>query len=149
MKVSISSLLYNRILSFSITNIWEQINDLLKGCAVQGRMFIIIHGSYVVDIIRNLWRMLLWIGCYSSGHRVYLWIQNIWNKTRREAVSHQMNVLSQGESSVGRSEGYPAQPPQGAESFVRAMHLWRQSRLPADICLTPHLFLLSPPPLGK
>lgn len=49
-----SSLLYNRILSFYLTGIWEEINDLLKWCLILYRRFNIDHGSHAVDASRDL-----------------------------------------------------------------------------------------------
>lgn len=49
-----SSLLYNRILSFYLTGIWEEINDLLKRCLILCRRFSIDHGSHAVDASRDL-----------------------------------------------------------------------------------------------
>lgn len=77
-------------------------------------------------------RMLLWIGCYSSGHTVCPLIQTIWDE-RRGAVAYQTDVLSQGEGDRGCGEGYPARPPPRSRVFVSVPYTWRQSKLPADV----------------
>lgn len=77
-------------------------------------------------------RMLLWIGCDSSGHMVCPLIP-IWDESRRGAAANQTVVLLKEKVVEGMVRAILLNHPQEAE-FLSQWHTpWRQSKLPADV----------------